>query len=422
MEIKSITNLQAFPEAMENSESTLDLAGAYEKVATIQRAVELRAYGLSNLPFGLFAKDGDTEIAGPTYDAVSDFVKPLLYQVGASLAIYGAAYLGYYRGVWREQPMLLLRPMLTPSIAPQYDGAGNLTHFLRYANNTVMQLQLKDLLWIWRYNPRYENYPGISPLQTVLRSAGTLHNLNVFAEHFFKNGALMPTIFTIGDGNSSMPSVITDKEMLSFRDRLKRLLVGVKNAWRVDVMRGNVESHTIGALPRDVAANELTTLTNQEICTAFGIPGAVFRSDTANYANAREDEYHFYNKTVVPEAVIHIQPRLNEWLGQMGYRLEFQPNLLESYQYTQMQQALTLSQLSDILSVNERREMLGYEPIEGGDEIIRNSFDPMGNGNGFGDAEQGGDTGLNVEEEDEDIKRWRASYAKLWEDYVGGGV
>lgn len=411
--LKGISGLQAFIEQMDTTEATLDLPGAYEQVATIQRVVNLRANGLASLPIGLFRLDSNVEVEGQEYDDVINFLRPLLYQLTANLVIYGSAYMTYYKGFLGGKPATLVRALISPSVAPQYDPYGNLTHFYRYYGNQIATLPLKDILWVWYFNPRYENYPGISPLQTVLRSAGTLHNLNIFAEHFFKNGALMPTIFTLGDGNSSIPSVITDKEMSSFRSRLQRLLVGVKNAWRVDVMRGNIQSHTIGALPRDIAANELTTLTNQEICSAFGIPGAVFRSETANYANAREDEFHFYDKTVVPEATIIIAPKINEWLKLLGYRIEFQPHLLESYQYTQLQQALTIGQLvGTVLSVNEGRELMGYEPVEGGDEVIRqyNMQDNFGNPN-----EKDLDT---TDDDDEDIKRWRMSYEKLWDDYV----
>lgn len=416
MTIKALDSLHAFQDSLDNDES-LDLPGAYERVATIRRAVDLRANGLANLPFGLFPLGSEEELSGDEYDRVAEFIKPLLYQVSCSLTIYGAAYLGYYKGILGGAPSTLIRSMLPSSVQPQYNGKGELTHFIRYENNRLCNVSLKDMEWIWYYNPRYENYPGYSPLQTVLRAAGTQHNLNIFAEKFFQNGALMPTIFTFGDSPNGMPSTVTDKDMSSFLNRIKRLMVGLKNAWRVDVLRGNIQSHTVGAVPKDIASRELMDLTNKDIATAFGIPSALLWSETANYANAREDEHHFYDKTIVPEANIFIKPKLNAWLAKINLRLEFQPNLLESYQYAQLQQAMVISQLTQekVLSVNECRELLGYKPVEGGDEVVSTTS------NEDGDFERNNIPENIIDNNEivsEDIKQWRKDYASLWDSYV----
>tara|TARA_S200002703_G_scaffold145498_1_gene139894 strand:- start:709 stop:1260 length:552 start_codon:yes stop_codon:yes gene_type:complete len=94
-------------------------------------------------------------------------------------------------------------------------------------------------------------------------------------------------------------------------------------------------------------------------------------SNAANFATAKQDDVSFYTKTIIPQAN-RIAMKLNRSIfAQTGYRISFEPQRLETLQRHEVEKATSLSQLTGgapILTVNEARAMLGFDPIDGSAE------------------------------------------------------
>lgn len=215
---------------------------------------------------------------------------------------------------------------------------------------------------------------------SALGSAGTLQNLVDFARSYFKNGALQPTLFFLDDSAGGLPSTVTPRELETFLSRLRRILTGKNNAWKIEAMRGKVQSERIGALPSEIAAPDITALSRQDVSMAFGIPESLFTSSASTYASASMDVHNVYDLVIIPEAEIVVAPVLNRWLEMQGMHMVFQPQQLESYQQYQREQAQSVAPLvgAPILTVNEARAMFGYPPIAGGDDISSGGDIPAG--------------------------------------------
>jgi HK97 family phage portal protein len=330
------------------------------------RAINLRGYSLASLPFALLRKGREIDKEGDEYIALANTIKQWLFTMEASLCIYGSAYLVIEKNQWGRNPTP--RPILSSTIMPVYDlPSGVIRYFQRTYNGETLHIPPEDMLWAWAPSFANENAPGTSPLATCLGSAATLHNLNRFAQQFFANGALMPTVFFFGDGNGGMPSTTTPQEIEKFLARMKRVIGGIRNAWKFEALRGNVTAQQIGTPPSGVAAPELTSISRQDVAVAFGIPESLLLSTSSTYASASADMYNVYDLVVIPEAESVILPALQRWFDMIGLTLKWQPELLESYQSYQQQQAQSLMQLTGqpVLTVTEARALLGYGDMEG---------------------------------------------------------
>ena len=89
----------------------------------------------------------------------------------------------------------------------------------------------------------------------------------------------------------------------------------------------------------------------------------------STFSNVQEARIYFYDTTVVP-MTNWLWEELNAWLGEdfEGYRIV--PNYdevpaLESRRSQRWERI----QSSDFLTVNEKRELLGFPPIENGDDV-----------------------------------------------------
>ena len=143
------------------------------------------------------------------------------------------------------------------------------------------------------------------------------------------------------------------------------MIAGAKRAFRAIILDEKIKVNTIGTNIKDTIAPELYMQAAHNVAIAFGIPLSLLMSDAANYATALEDHVRLYTETVIP---IH-ERMIEVWNERVyeprGYTIEGNPDDLEIMQSYQLQQAASVMALvgKPILTLDEGREMLGYEPI-----------------------------------------------------------
>lgn len=146
----------------------------------------------------------------------------------------------------------------------------------------------------------------------------------------------------------------------------KRFVSGVKNAWQSVVISEALNPVVIGDGLADLDTEKIIEPRRQDVATALGVPYTLLSPASANYATAREERLTFIKSTIVPECIL-IQDILNaQVLNTVGLRMEFDPLLLEEMQQSEFEKTMSLVPLYDagILTKNEIRAALGYEPVE----------------------------------------------------------
>jgi HK97 family phage portal protein len=337
-----------------------DMLKLYEGVAWFRRGVDVRAEALANLPWQFSRGDGESELDEgelPPLPFALD-MDMLLNMVEAWLTLYGAAYA--FKGLNAARIPKELRPMHPATITPEFDAALGLKGFKRaLPGGSQMLLQPDELAYVWLPPRKSEVGPGIPPARAALSAATLLKSADEFGLMYFENGVIAPALVTV-------PAGTPDAEKKRLESWATRAMSGLKKAFNVIGIAADVKVSSLGsAVPLgSLALPELTDKKREDIATAFGVPQTILFSNAANFATAQQDDLHFYDKTIIPEAR-RVERALNRQVFEpLGWKLAFKPERLEVYQRLEAEKAdKVLAQYeADLITDEEAREEMGREP------------------------------------------------------------
>ncbi|MFO7323670.1 MAG: phage portal protein [Chloroflexota bacterium] len=343
---------QPFGEPLDES----DVARRYEDTPWFRRGVDVRCEALAALPYAFYdVSTGEALEPGVLPPLPFDLeLEALLNIIEGWLTLYGAAYL--YKGYNAAGVLRELRPIHPLTVTPRYSAARGVDHFERRAGETMLILSPVELAYIWLPSRRSEVGPGVAPARAALAAANLLNSADEFGQMYFQNGVIAPALVTLPPG-------LSETETRRLETWAQRTMSGLKKAFHVLGVSAEVKVNSLGQqVPLgDLALPALTDKKREDIATVFGVPHSILFSNAATYATARQDDLHFYDKTIIPEAR-RIERALNRQVFiPLGWRLSFRPELLEVYQALEAEKADKLALLYDrgIYSREEVRAELG---------------------------------------------------------------
>ena len=136
------------------------------------------------------------------------------------------------------------------------------------------------------------------------------------------------------------------------------------------ILEGGLTWHEMGLSPTDMGIQEAKNSAARDIALAFGVPPQMLGIPGDNtYSNYKEARLAFWEDTVIP-LVDLIAQDWSAWLGKpQGVQIKADYDQVPAI--VDKRSALwDMANMSDDLTINERREMKGYDPIEGGDVVL----------------------------------------------------
>lgn len=336
------------------SESTV--TRRYDDTPWFRRGVDVRAEAVASLPFAFTdVTTGDVLDVGalPPLPFALEF-EALLNVLEGWLTLYGAAYV--FKGLNAAGIPRDLRPLHPATITPRISPARGVESYERRTAEGPVPLLPAEVVALWLPARHSEVGPGSAPAQAALAAATLLTSADSFGQMYFENGVIAPALVT-------MPPSTPDSEKRRLESWAQRTMSGLRKAFNVIGIAADVKVSSLGQQVAlgELALPELTDKKREDIATAFGVPHSLLFSNAATYATARQDDLHFYDKTVIPEAR-RIERGLNRQLfGPLGWRLRFMPERLEVYQSLEAEKADKLALLYDrgIYTRDEVRAELG---------------------------------------------------------------
>ena len=373
--VKAIPLNQLSPDAftvLGGAVSSSSIDTLYRNVAWLRRGVDVRAEAIASMPFCIEDEAGN-EIENEEgaleggHEVLPNFSwAEFLNYIEGDLVLYGASYFMPVMGAYTKR-VLGFKRLHPNTIQPQFNPYGDLLGFRRAVNSQNEFHSTDSIGYIWVQNRNGETGIGQSVARTALASAQMLYNMDAYGQYFFEKGAVNPTIVTI-DGFERL----IEGEQQRIRSWFERTVMGIRNAFSILPLGTNSSVQQLGSGIGELAVPELTDAKRQDISTALGIPQSLLFSDATNYATARQDDLHFYDKTIQPECLF-LQQKLNQQLFNkfnLPYRIEFEPERLTVYQQMQLERANVVKLLvgqdamaTGILTRDEARLYLGYEPM-----------------------------------------------------------
>jgi len=235
-------------------------------------------------------------------------------------------------------------------------------------NGKTIRFNADEIIHFKYFNAENEYY-GLSPL-AVARNILTLDfHVLTWNKNFFKNSARP-------DGVLEVEGQLSDPQYKRLKESWAEAHKGTEKAHKIAILEGGTKYNVLGLSPKDVEFLNLRKMDREEICAIFGVPpGEVGILEYANYANLKEQRRIFWEDTIVPE-LKSITNILNE-----KFIRTFDPNLfckfslsnVEALKEDENKKSMIAERLSrTIMTINEVREdMYGKEPVEWGDEPIR---------------------------------------------------
>jgi len=321
----------------------------YKTVSWVHRCIELRANNLAAIPYKILK--GETELE----DYPIEF-DTLFWDLEADLCIFGAGY-------WlKDRPNVTkslqrLNPSTMKVITDQADPTKGITGFEQTIEGKTTKFKPEQIVYFRYYNPENDLGPGVSPLQVAMQAADLAYNANVWASQFFSHGAI-PAVILETEQN------VPDDELERVRTAWGRLTAGAKKAWRTIVLRRGLKASVIGQPIKDLAMVELFDSIRTQVASAFGVPETMI-ADAANYATAKEHRLSFYQDTVIPYASQYEHALNRQMFKALGLEFVFEFDAIEAIQKDEAEKAEYIQRLVEakIITKDEARDMLGYEPM-----------------------------------------------------------
>ena len=243
---------------------------------------------------------------------------------------------------------------------------------------------MSDVKHFKMWNP-LNDYYGLSPIQAASfdidqHNMAAKHNLSLLMNGARPSGAV---IFKPKD-ESGMSLQLSDSQRQQLMSDLNMRFSGSHNAGRPMLLEGDFDWKEMGLSPKDMDFLELKNMSARDIALCFGVPSQLVGvPDSQTYNNVSEARLALYEDTIIP-LIRRVESDLNEWLAprfgediSVRYDIDSIPAMAERRKktYENVVQAVR----EGIISRNEARERLGYEPIDGGDDVyISANLFPLG--------------------------------------------
>jgi HK97 family phage portal protein len=185
---------------------------------------------------------------------------------------------------------------------------------------------------------------------------------------------------------------------------------GARNAGKPMLLGGGMTWQGISLSPTDLGFLEGKNSVARDIATVLGVPPNLLNLPGDNtYNNVAEAKLALYEETILPRAR-QIAEDFNRWLVPLfgpDLCLEIDEDEIPALAPKRAEKWNSIM-ASTIHTINEKRELLGFEPFEGGDELLVpsnmlplaetiNDAEPVDEDDGDSDAD-GEDDGSDTDE------------------------
>lgn len=223
------------------------------------------------------------------------------------------------------------------------------------------------ILHLTLFHPLDDHY-GLAPIEAAAIAVDT-HNAAARWNKALLDNAARPSgalVYAAAEG-----AVLSDAQF----DRLKRELEGTyqgaANAGRPLLLEGGLDWKAMSLSPKDMDFLEAKHAAAREIALAFGVPPMLLGIPGDNtFANYQEANRNFWRQTVLPLAA-RIGNSLAQWLApQFGDQLRVVIDT-DRIEALASDRAALWERVSaaEFLTLNEKREAVGYAPVAGGDRL-----------------------------------------------------
>jgi HK97 family phage portal protein len=345
----------------------------FAKNAIVHRAVKAIADNVGQCVF--LAYEG-TRLADP--HPLTDLLRrpnprqegaAFLENLAAHLLIAGNAYVeAVALGGTDVRELYCLRPDRL-RVVPGPDGWAAAYDYV-VGSRSVRFEQVGDvppILHLSLFNPLDDHY-GLGALEAAAMAVDT-HNAAAAWNKALLDNSARPSGALVYDAAEG--GILSDNQYERLKAQLEARHEGARHAGRPMILEGGLDWKPMSLTPKDMDFLDAKHAAAREIALAFGVPPMLLGIPGDNtYANYREANIALWRNAVLPLAG-RIGSALAHWLSPAfgdGITLAVDTDRLEALAADRAALWERVS-AADFLTVNEKREMVGFGPVAGGDTL-----------------------------------------------------
>lgn len=221
-------------------------------------------------------------------------------------------------------------------------------------------------IWHWKtFNPLDEWY-GMPPLEAAAYAVDQHNAAGEWNFNLLRNSGKPPGAL-VSDGE------LTDAQFERLKAQMDDLYIGPSNAGRPGLFESGLKWEQMALSPTDMDWLRGRDMAARDVALAFKVPPQIVGVEgSMTFANFEQARLALYEDAILPEAY-QLVDGLNRWLAPLfgdRLRLAIDEDKIEALQ-ARRTQVWERVRTADFLTVNEKREALGYDPVEGGDAVLQ---------------------------------------------------
>jgi HK97 family phage portal protein len=222
-----------------------------------------------------------------------------------------------------------------------------------------------DVMHSKLFNPINDWY-GMAPIEAGAFAIDQHNESMKWMQSLLQNSARPSGALVTKDDQS-----LSDDNYIRLKAQIEEQYQGATNAGRPMLLEGGLSWQAMGLSPTDMGIIEAKYSSARDVCLAFGVPPQLLGIPGDNtYSNYAEARLAFWEDTVIP-LVDRLCADWNRWLGPLFGDIEIRADMDQIPAIADKRMTLwDMADKSTDLTINERRELKGFEPIEGGDVLL----------------------------------------------------
>jgi HK97 family phage portal protein len=221
---------------------------------------------------------------------------------------------------------------------------------------------LSDIRHLKTFHP-LDDWYGLSPIEAGAYGIDQHNETMKSIQATLQNG-MTPS------GALESQDELSDEQFNRMKAEIDEKYSGSANAGRPLLLEGGLKWTQMGLTPQSMAIIETKYSAARDISLALGVPPLLLNiPGDSTYSNYKEARLAFYEETVIP-LVHYIRDELNAWLSDSfgGAMLDVDLDQVPAIA-DKRRELWTMADQATDLTINERREIKGYEEVEGGDTV-----------------------------------------------------
>ncbi len=218
------------------------------------------------------------------------------------------------------------------------------------------------------FNPLNDWY-GMSPIEAAAISIDQRNQADAWNMSLLQNSARPSGAFVVKPDNDGK-ALLSDGQFERAKAQLDAEYQGTNNAGRPMLLEGGLDWKQMSMSPTDMDWLEAKHTSARDISSALGVPPQLLSIPGDNtYSNYQEARLALWEETIIP-LLRNLRDEFNGWLVPMfGENMELDVDLDEVSALTlRREKKWKMVQEADFLTIDEKREAVGYDNYKPGEE------------------------------------------------------